>query len=106
MSDLSSLKRGDRVLIVSVRYSPGEPAGRKATVKSVGRRWIMVKNDSRRFDRETGREAEYGDATLYTPEGWADTRERLALYHLFKSRAPHSLSTDQLRRIVAIMREA
>lgn len=111
---LADVKVGDELILTS-RYE-GQRTDR-VTVSRVGRKYVYVSRPNgrelrERFSVETGVEDhQYGSPDeLFTPEQWEDRGERNRLFQSLKAHglgqdfaSRQNLSTDKLRRLVAVL---
>lgn len=109
-----AVKVGDKlVLVTGNRYRGDEPV----TVARVGRKYLYVTLHGHeyrtRFHRDTGTEdAKYSTRErLYTPEQYEEMNQRNSLFKQlrevgidFRSSVSGSLTTGQLRDLLAVMR--
>jgi len=106
------MKKGDTVWLVEKNHQGHTTGGNPAKIATCGPKWItLVSDQGRRFDRESMR-SEYGSGWIYeTREQYEESVEKSRL--MDKCRGVFSyatgrdkLSLDQLRRIVAILKES
>lgn len=111
---LTDVKVGDEL---TLRH--GGQRTDRVTVSRVGRKYVYVtRSDGRelreRFSVETGvGDHQYGSpGALFTPEQWEDREERNRLFQSLKMHgisrdfaSRHELSTDKLRRLVAVLED-
>ncbi|WP_327379424.1 beta barrel domain-containing protein [Streptomyces sp. NBC_01212] len=106
MPDLTHLVVGDEVMLCEQRSAP-----RPVTVSSVGRLYLTVRGARGQFWRTTGGNKDgVGIRRLATREALADAGERERLRAAMRGvglsqTGVQTLTTDQLRRIVAILEE-
>lgn len=110
-----SFQVGQRVIVLDRRW--GGTRRYEGTVTKVGRKWATVKGDlysEWQVDKETGwlkPEGGYSSSgAAYTPEGLLAKEEHdVVVKEVAELTRSYSwadrLSTDQLRRVVAILRE-
>lgn len=118
---------GQKVIAVSGDVRRGSDGAEEHIVRKVGRQYVYASRDLpgwehpahwRKFDAETGYEqVKFGaGGHLYTPEGWEESKAHDALVdelrslglirNSFGSTPFSNATTDQLRRITEILKEA